>query len=221
MEMQYNRQTHIDFHLHRRPTAFVGHSYGGAVALRLAQGLVPNLQSMTLFEPVAFHLLPSTHSAVSIVRAVAECVSREVSAARKVASGSSVELARKLLSATQVFVDFWSGPGAFDKLDEKRQLFMSALLPKVVLDFQALLEDPLKLAKLHTLDVPTCLIGGRFSPQCSHQLLHVLEGVLPDVELHWVPAGHLAPVTDAVRVNPLIEGFIHRVETTKLRAESP
>jgi pimeloyl-ACP methyl ester carboxylesterase len=149
---------------------------------------------------------------------VAECVSREVAAARTTANGSRVELARKLLSATQLFVDFWSGPGVFNKLDEKRQLFMSALLPKVALDFQALLNDPSKLTSLYELDVPACLIGGRFSPLCSHQLMHVLEAVLPRAEQHWVPAGHLAPMTDAVRVNPVIEAFLQRSETAELRS---
>jgi pimeloyl-ACP methyl ester carboxylesterase len=56
----------------------VGHSYGGAVALRLAQELQSQTRSLTLFEPVAFHLLRATYVAVAIIRIVAECVEREV-----------------------------------------------------------------------------------------------------------------------------------------------
>ncbi len=190
----------------------VGHSYGGAVALRLAQELASQVQSLTLFEPVAFHLLPPAHGAVSIIRTVAECISREVGDARKATRGSIETLARKLLPATQMFIDFWSGQGAFDLLDATRQLSLSLMLPKVALDFQALLGDPAKLPTLHAFQVPTCLIGGRLSPRCSHQLLHVLEAVLPQVELHWVPAGHLAPINNSIRVNPIIESFIKRSE---------
>jgi pimeloyl-ACP methyl ester carboxylesterase len=198
----------------------VGHSYGGAVALRLAQELMSEVRSLTLFEPVAFHLLPDSHGAVSMIRTVAECVGREVATARKAALGSLDELAHKLLPATQVFIDFWSGQGAFDSIDKKRQLSMSALLPQVALDFQALLGDPAKLQRLYSLAVPTCLIGGRLSPRCSHQLLHVLEAVLPRVELHWVPSGHLAPITDSIRVNPLIEHFIRRFDVASSRGKT-
>jgi pimeloyl-ACP methyl ester carboxylesterase len=193
----------------------VGHSYGGAVALRLAQDSSVNVGSLTLFEPVAFHLLPDTHGAVSMIRTVADCISREVVAARKSAKEPRIELAHKLLPATQLFVDFWSGHGAFDKFDGAQQLTMSVMLPKVALDFQALLTDPTKLSRLRPLRVPTCLLGGRLSPRCTHQLLYVLEATLPHVELNWVPAGHLAPITDAVRVNPLIENFIDRIDTRR------
>lgn len=39
------------------PAHLVGHSYGGAVALHIARTQGERLRSLTLFEPVAFHLL--------------------------------------------------------------------------------------------------------------------------------------------------------------------
>jgi hypothetical protein len=43
-----------------------------------------------------------------------------------------------------------------------------------------------------------------------------MAAVLPRVELQWVPCGHLAPITVAIRVNPLIEVFLCRVEAAKV-----
>src|SRR5437762_2859598 len=40
-----------------RPLHLVGHSYGGAVALHVARERAHGLRSLTLIEPVAFHLL--------------------------------------------------------------------------------------------------------------------------------------------------------------------
>jgi pimeloyl-ACP methyl ester carboxylesterase len=186
----------------------VGHSYGGAVALRLAQYAPHSVLSLTLFEPVAFHLLPDSHTAVSLIRVIAECIEREVSSARTALAATQDTVCRRLLPATQLFVDFWGGEGSFERFDKERQLHLAGMLPKVALDFRALLNDSTKLESLRRLNVPTCLVGGRLSPTCVIQLLRAMEMSLPHSVTHWVPAGHMAPITDAIRVNPIIDGFI-------------
>jgi pimeloyl-ACP methyl ester carboxylesterase len=40
------------------PLHLVGHSYGGAVALRLALALGTRVRGLTLYEPTAFHAVP-------------------------------------------------------------------------------------------------------------------------------------------------------------------
>src|SRR5262249_54735694 len=44
---------------HDAPAHLVGHSYGGAIALRVAFSRPPRVASLALYEPVAFHLLKS------------------------------------------------------------------------------------------------------------------------------------------------------------------
>jgi pimeloyl-ACP methyl ester carboxylesterase len=187
----------------------VGHSYGGAVALHLAQFAQHRLRSLTLFEPVSFHLLPEKHIARSVIRVVAERVRREVNTIPSGCYEVGTTERRQWLAAAQLFIDFWGGEGSFTRLDESKQLSITKLLPKVVLDFQALLADDRKLDSLSNLAVPTCLIGGRLSPMCTRQLMYAMSETLPQVTTHWVPAGHMAPLTDAIRVNPVIESFIN------------
>src|SRR6185503_3141479 len=52
------------------PAHLVGHSYGGAVALNVAHSRGAMLRSLTLIEPVAFHLLRDGNEAASAARGV-------------------------------------------------------------------------------------------------------------------------------------------------------
>jgi pimeloyl-ACP methyl ester carboxylesterase len=185
----------------------VGHSYGGAVALRLALARPQQVSSLTLFEPTAFHLLPRDEPALIEVRAVAAEI------AQSVAQGED-------RGATRRFIDFWNGPGSFAQLDAGRREAFAGLLPKTALDFQAIFAEPLRLAQLRALAVPTALLGGRDSPSCVHAVLQALARTLPRAELAWVAGGHMAPVTDPGRVDPLIDAFLELVERDGARCRA-
>src|SRR4051812_762205 len=86
----------------------VGHSFGGGVALRLAYANPERVRSLTLYEPTAFHLLEQDDAVLNDVRTVAH--------ATRVATREG-----KSLGATEVFIDFWSGKGAFAALPPARQ----------------------------------------------------------------------------------------------------
>jgi pimeloyl-ACP methyl ester carboxylesterase len=185
-----------DFHL-------VGHSYGGAVALKLARSWPSRVRSLLLYEPTAFHLLPKLHPALAPVNELAAIV--EESARPNVDPAA-------LLICTEAIVDFWRGPGTFSSMSEHQRASMVKLLPKVSLDFQALFNEPLVADDYRELGIQTCVIAGSSSPNCVHQIAAVLADVLPMRELRWVPAGHMAPVTHPQLVNPMIEAFTKAVD---------
>jgi pimeloyl-ACP methyl ester carboxylesterase len=111
-----------------------------------------------------------------------------------------------------LFIDYWSGSGAYAALAPSRQVLLASLLPKVPLDFQALLNDPLRSSDYSRIAVPTCLIAGRQSPACAHAIVSLLDAVLPKRETHRIDAGHMAPLTHPNLVNPIIDGFIRGIE---------
>jgi pimeloyl-ACP methyl ester carboxylesterase len=85
-------------------------------------------------------------------------------------------------------------------------------MPKVRYDFRAIFGAAARVADLDELCIPTCLVAGRASPGCAHRVIATLAGALPVLEMHWVAAGHMAPVTHAELVNPLFEAFIRRAD---------
>jgi pimeloyl-ACP methyl ester carboxylesterase len=182
------------------PFHLVGHSYGGAVALRLARTRVAQVRSLALFEPTAFHLVPPGDGVIDETRRLAEsfdpCEDDPVQGEIQ----------------TRRFIDFWNGPGAFDAQPAPRRAALVRAMPKVRYDFRAIFGDAARAADLGTLCVPTCLIAGRASPACAHRVIATLAGALPVLEMHWVAAGHMAPVTHAELVNPLFEAFIRRAD---------
>lgn len=177
----------------------VGHSYGGGVALRLAQTVPQRVASLALFEPTAFHLVGDEDPAIAEVRAVADSL---------VPTDDAGELTRQ----AERFIDFWNAAGSFAALPEARRAVFVRQMPKVRYDFRALLEDPQRAPALARLRVPACLIVGSASPACGRRVAAVLADTLPVVQVHHVPTGHMGPVTHPDLVNPFFEAWLRRPE---------
>jgi pimeloyl-ACP methyl ester carboxylesterase len=177
----------------------VGHSFGGGVALRLAHAAPERIRSLSLYEPTAFHLLDRGDPALEEIRSVARAVEAGMRDGR--ATG-----------ATERFIDYWNGAGAYAALPASRQALFVSLLPKVPLDFQALLDDPLRAADYSGIAVPACLIAGGESPDCTHAIVSILAATLAKRETYEIDAGHMAPLTHPELVNPIIDSFIRRID---------
>lgn len=174
------------------PAHLVGHSYGGAVALHVARLRSDLLRSLTVIEPVAFHLLSDRSEIIE----VAESVTRAL-ACGDYAGG----LAR--------FVDYWSGPGSCDAMPAAKRDAMAARLAKVALDFHATLSEPARLEDFRDLPLPALLLQGACSPLPTRRICELLARVLPESRLATIEgAGHMAPLTHRDRVNALIAAHI-------------
>ena len=176
----------------------VGHSYGGVVALELARR-TRRLLSLTLFEPIAIHLLNPDHCARAEFDDVAAAMQRQFEA------GQATQ-------AAQTFVDYWSGEGAFAAMPEPKQSHLGRLVPKVLLEFAALQRRTLRAADLHAITVPVCLISGRDSPLPARLLTARLPYLFAHASSVEVAAGHMAPISHPELVNPVIGQFIAAAE---------
>lgn len=186
-----------------QPLHLVGHSYGGALALRIAR-LLTNAgtppATITLYEPVAFHLLPDNDSARNEILEI---------------SAKMDEL--KPAEAAASFVDYWNQPGYFAALPAKVQQGMIAKQAKVQADFSALIQEPATLEDYATLSSPVMLMHGSESPQSSRRVAQLLADTLPQVTTAETEGGHMAPLTHPQRVNPEIVSFLqHQHPPTKL-----
>jgi pimeloyl-ACP methyl ester carboxylesterase len=178
------------------PAHLVGHSYGGAVALHVARTRGDRLRSLTLFEPVAFHLLRDGDA--------------DDAAALREIGDVAAEVARALgcgdyAAGAGHFVDYWNGPGAWAAVPVVRQDALMARLSKVALDFQAALHEPTSLEDLERIAVPTLLMQGEHSPRSTQRICRRLAGTLRALRMATVRgAGHMAPLTHRDEVNTQI-----------------
>jgi pimeloyl-ACP methyl ester carboxylesterase len=185
----------------------VGHSYGAAVALRMAQRQPQRLHSLVLFEPVALHLLPAAHPG----RCALERVRDQM---LQCARDGDARL------GAEHFIDYWMGAGSFRQLPAKAQQTLASLVPKTALDFAAASRETLRAEDYRRIGVPTCLLSGSSGPPPPHDVLDVLAAVLPQARRQRVPGGHMAPVTHADLVNPVIDAFIRGVDALGVPAAS-
>ena len=176
----------------------IGHSYGGATALRMARQLRPRVLSLAVFEPVAFHLLAADDAArIEICQVVA-----------------GIPRAASARDGARAFIDYWNRAGAYDALPAALQERFAAQIGKVKLDFQALLSEPATLADMAELDMPALVLSGRGSPLSTRRVAERLAAALPNASAVQTQGGHMAPITHAGVVNPLLASFLAGVEVT-------
>jgi pimeloyl-ACP methyl ester carboxylesterase len=180
----------------------VGHSYGAAVALQLAQWRPRSLRSLVLYEPMAHHLLPEGHAGRVEIEAVA-------------ARLRHLHARGDALQGAEQFIDYWSGAGSFAQLPRPLQLSLAALVPKTLLDFEAVSSERLRACDYARIDVPVCLFSGTLGPRPPRDVLEVLAQCLPHARRHRVDAGHMAPATHGWLVNPVIDCFIRGIDSSE------
>lgn len=179
----------------------IGHSYGGAVALKAALTDPGRVESLIVFEPVLFSLLTAedpTQAAAREIAAVRDDTIAAVHAGDPAASGAR-------------FVDYWMGPGSWASMAEARREAIAGEMPQVKSQWHALFTEPAPLSAFAALEVPVLLLTGSASPASSHGVARLLTKTLPRVTTVEVEGvGHMAPVTNPERVNPVIEEFLRR-----------
>ena len=177
------------------PFHIVGHSYGGAVGLRLALDFPDQVLSVSVHEPVLFHLLRQEQCSeewVEISRISNEVLHR-------------IER-QDLAGGARVFVDYWNGDGAWRSLTADQQERTANAARKAPLDFAALFGESDPLTRCGGLAGKVLLTAGERTRAPAAKVAALLGSVLGPGALHVVPdAGHMAPITAPELLRPLIE----------------
>lgn len=173
----------------------VGHSYGGATALQIAVMQPDRVRSLTLYEPVAFGVLAALGDDLP-----------EWREARDAAAAVTAALARgDADDAARGFVGYWQGRDVWPELDVPQRARLAEPMPTISHHFDALFAARWTPAQLSTLRMPVRLIVGGASRASARRVAQTLAGLLPNVQaIELEGAGHMAPIADAARVNPLI-----------------
>jgi pimeloyl-ACP methyl ester carboxylesterase len=178
----------------------VGHSYGGAVALKVASARPSAIASVTLYEPSAFHLLRQVGNRGRSAHAEIEAIASAIGAG--LVSGA-------YQSAAAQFVDYWNGAGAWAALRPAVRDALIRWLPKAPLDFRALIEDTTTIGSYGRISCPAHILRGEYARGPSRLIAEILARTLPRTTLDVLPgAGHMGPVTHQSEVYACIAGYI-------------
>jgi pimeloyl-ACP methyl ester carboxylesterase len=186
-----------------RPAHLVGHSYGGTVAISAARRFAQRVASLTLIEPVAFHLLRRA-DAPDGWREIAALAQRHLAL---VGEGRDAE-------AAEAFTAYWMGPSAWQGMPEAARDSIVRTMPKVAAEWQLMLAAEEELEAVAQIDVPTLLICGGRTRAPARRVVEALRSVLPHARnLELADAGHMSPITHPAAVADAIRqqvASIHR-----------
>ena len=186
------------------PVHLIGHSYGAAVALRVALRHPQQVRSLSVYEPVLFSLLSTQGYRHPAAKEIQEIRCQIDAALRR----------RKAERAARVFVDYWSGAGSFAALAAATRDKIAAAMDKVQLNFGTADVDSVPLSTYRGIQIPTLYLHGAHSPWSTRQIAALLGFSLPRADVCILEGlGHMGPLTHPERVNGLIEGFLQHVDT--------
>lgn len=182
------------------PIHIVGHSYGGAVGLCYAHKhrAGKRVKSLTLYEPVAFHLLDRNQQDYKNACKVSDTVLEHIENHRHA-------------EAAEYVIDHWNGAGTFASFPTSFREMLLENATKIPVDFQALFNTKLSTEDYKELTIPVQLMAGKNSTKEALKIIELLMQTLPNNRVNWVDGGHMEPVNQPERVNPIIERFLRSI----------
>jgi pimeloyl-ACP methyl ester carboxylesterase len=187
------------------PIHLVGHSYGGALAFKIATDspLVSRVRSLTLIEPVLPTILMESESDRRLYEQFV-CLGQAV--CKDLWKGSSSE-------AIEKFLEFWKGSGPTEQLSSKALVRMIEHAGKLAYEFWAILAERNVTTAAAAIRVPTLLVSGGLSPYLTQRVVGRLASMIPGAETKYLPeAGHMLPISHAATINPDIARHIARAD---------
>ncbi|MGI9381534.1 MAG: alpha/beta fold hydrolase [Methyloligellaceae bacterium] len=193
----------------------VGHSFGGAVALRFAQEHPERVQSLTLIEPVALHVLAGEHSEH---RALLDDIRSVAAQMRRAEAEGDAD------GGVQHFVAFWNGQAAWKSMRADLRTELASCSRAIIGDFDAIADETPGVAGFRGIEAPTLLLYGTRSPQVTIRISKMLAETMPNAAARGIDgAGHMSPLSHGATVNGLVAAHIarHRAAWTVTSMSSP
>lgn len=180
----------------------IGHSWGGAIALKAALRHLPRLQSMVLFEPALWSLLIADDPCSAASR---EIIINRDETQHLMDQGDFVK-------AGEYFINFWLGPNTWIHMSKTRQASLVNGMHAASPEWYASFHETTQLSAFAALDVPTLLLSGQKSTKPARAITELVSSVLPHARvLDLEGIGHLGPVTHPEIVNNAIEAFLIKI----------
>lgn len=181
------------------PTDIVGHSYGGATAIRLFMRRPDFVRSLVLIEPIVSWLLkdvgdPLFEQSVGLAHAF-------ISSVR---AGRAEE-------AWELFVDNSNGTGTWARLSDKTRVRLLAQSDQTVEGFISNLNNHTTIAECQRIEVPTTIVCGANTRAPDRRTTELLKDAILGSHYELIAgAGHMSPFTHPGDVSRIVVSHLAR-----------
>jgi pimeloyl-ACP methyl ester carboxylesterase len=178
----------------------VGHSYGGAIATHIAIWYPELVASLTVYEPVLFSILYEDDDESPEVDEVEDVAKSIV---------DQIDSAHGRWRGARDFVNYWAGGDAWKSMSDRQHGRAAGLMPKVAAEFDALIKVGTSATSLGALRMPVRIYCGTKTRRSALRVAELFAEFACDIRLHLLEGlGHMAPITHADVINPLIVDHI-------------
>ena len=182
----------------KEPVHLVGHSYGGATAVRLILRNRPLVRTAVLIEPILTPLLKLAGE---------EMLFREYFAMVQAFLGNVT--AGSLDEAWRIFLDYRNGPGTWQALPEPSRERFRAATASTVAGFRSNLSNPTSCKDLQRLLLPTLVMRGEKTTIPDRRVTEILRAHIPQCRYEVIPgAEHMSPLSHPAFIAEAIERHI-------------
>ena len=186
----------------------VGHSYGAAIALRVARRCGAQVRSLSIVEPVAFGLLFERYG-------------------RRRPAAEIFEIARALHTflraghselAAQRFVNYWGGEAAWTRLKPDGRAAVTSRMAAVAGHFDGLAADDFTLDDCRAIDAPTLLLAGTATRKPALRIAELVASALRNVRDERLAGGnHVEALEAPARIAARIAAFVGEIDAPSLK----
>ena len=182
-----------------KPVHLLGHSFGGAVALRIALERPDLVLSLAMVEPIIFAVLDDAgHPAFDDVKRTEGPIQALLDKGENRA-------------AAKLFLDRWGTGGEWDSMSEERKQIMISRIWFVTRSRASVMERNdarMHLQDMYGVKAPTLLMRGGISPESIKNVNDTLCAALPNARQVVIQgAGHMLPLTHSAEFFALLREF--------------
>jgi pimeloyl-ACP methyl ester carboxylesterase len=182
----------------REPVHLVGHSYGGATAIRVLLRDRDLVQTAVLIEPI----VPSLLKLAGETQLFREYFEMAQAFLRHAAAGN-------LDAAWRGFLDYRNGPGTWEALPGVSRARFHAATESTAAGFHSNLGNPTSLEDLERLSAPTLVMCGEKTTIPDRRVTEILRDHIPGCRYELIPgAEHMSPLTHPELIAQAIERHV-------------
>lgn len=172
----------------------VGHSFGGAVAMKVAANLGKRVRQLVLLEPNPFDLLRQAGRVEAY---------REVQELRDTIK--TYGAAENWAPAAECFADYWGGAGTWVAMDEQRRAAFAIALRPNFHEWDAIMDETTTLGEwTNQLPRTTTVVFDPATVRPIRELVKLVQRKTTWRVMAVREGGHMAPLTHPNVINPII-----------------